>query len=43
LNYKVTPNAELFAFAQWNVGNSQSEFVQVARFSMMSGMHYYWN
>ncbi|NML29919.1 hypothetical protein HHL14_03605 [Paraburkholderia sp. G-4-1-8] len=43
LNYKVTPNAELFAFAQWNVGNSQSEFVQVARFSMMSGLHYYWN
>ncbi|MCC8394471.1 hypothetical protein LJ656_17890 [Paraburkholderia sp. MMS20-SJTR3] len=42
LNYKVTPNAELFAFAQWNVGNSQSEFVQVARFSLMSGLHYYW-
>lgn len=43
LNYKLSPAAELFAFAQWNVGNPQSEFLQLYRFSVMSGLHYYWN
>ncbi|CAB3799678.1 hypothetical protein LMG28614_05024 [Paraburkholderia ultramafica] len=43
LNYKLSPAAELFAFGQWNVGNPQSEFLQLYRFSVMSGLHYYWN
>jgi hypothetical protein len=43
LNYKLSPAAELFAFGQWNVGNPQSEFLQLDRFSIMSGLHYYWN
>lgn len=40
---KLSPAAELFAFGQWNVGNPQSEFLQLYRFSVMSGLHYYWN
>jgi hypothetical protein len=43
VNYKLSPAAELFAYGQWNVGNSQSEFAQLYRFSVMSGLHYYWN
>jgi len=43
VNYKLSPAAELFAYGQWNVGNSQSEFAQLYRFSLMSGLHYYWN
>lgn len=43
LNYKLSPAAELFAYGQWNVGNPQSEFLQLYRFSVMSGLHYYWN
>lgn len=43
VNYKLSPAAELFAYGQWNVGNSQSEFAQLYRFSLMSGVRYYWN
>lgn len=43
VNYKLSPAAELFAYGQWNVGNSQSEFAQLYRFSVMSGLRYYWN
>jgi hypothetical protein len=43
LTYKLSPAAELFAFGQWNVGNSQSEFLQLYRLSVISGLHYYWN
>ncbi|WP_323120440.1 hypothetical protein [Burkholderia alba] len=43
LNYKLGLSTEWFAFAQWNVGNPQSEFVQLSRFSIMSGLRYYWN
>jgi hypothetical protein len=43
LNYKLSPAAELFAYGQWNVGNPQSEFSQLYRFSVMTGLHYYWN
>jgi hypothetical protein len=43
LTYKLSPSAELFAFGQWNVGNPQSEFLQLYRFSVISGLHYYWN
>ncbi|WDD90534.1 hypothetical protein Bsp3421_000392 (plasmid) [Burkholderia sp. FERM BP-3421] len=42
LNYKLGLSTEWFAFAQWNVGNPQSEFVQLSRFSIMSGLRYYW-
>jgi hypothetical protein len=43
LTYKLSPAAELFAFGQWNVGNPQSEFLQLYRLSVISGLHYYWN
>jgi hypothetical protein len=43
VNYKLSPSAELFAYGQWNVGNSQSEFAQLYRFSVISGLRYYWN
>lgn len=43
LNYKLGLSTEWFTFAQWNVGNPQSEFVQLSRFSIMSGLRYYWN
>ena len=41
--YKLSPSAELFAIGPWNVGNPQSEFLQLYRFSVISGLHYYWN
>jgi hypothetical protein len=43
LTYKLSPAAELFAFGQWNVGNPQSEFLQLYRLSVIGGLHYYWN
>jgi hypothetical protein len=43
LTYKLSPSAELFAFGQWNVGNPQSEFLQLYRYSVISGLRYYWN
>ncbi|WP_265577862.1 hypothetical protein [Pseudomonas protegens] len=41
LNYKMADHAELFTFAQWNTGDAQSEYTQLARSSIISGWRYY--
>ncbi|WP_148049763.1 hypothetical protein [Pseudomonas protegens] len=41
LNYKMNDHSELFTFAQWNTGNGQSEFAQLSRSSVISGIRYY--